>query len=276
MSKICQNCGNPLADEMRFCQNCGAPYQEPVAPPQPQFQQAPQYQMPPQYQPQPQQPAAPKAPKAPKKANFDVTKIINSVKTFANGVVNRCKTDKKFMGICIGIAAGFLAVVVLLCVLLFSGGYTKPIDLYIDMTFEGKSSAIKKMAPADYWEWYEDEYDEDVNDIIEEYEEDVEDMLEYLEDEYGKNFRVTYKVTKKKALSDKKLEGIAEALADKYDLDEKKFTAGYDLELEVSIKGSEDDEEDEVDMSVIKYKGNWYLISWSKSGDEYYASFYID
>lgn len=286
MSKFCQNCGKPLDDAMRFCDGCGAPQQAAPQQPQTQAPQQPTYQQP-QYQ-APQQPtyqqpqyqqapvaSAPKAPKAPK-ANFDVNKIIDEVKTFANGLVNRCKADKKFMYTCIGVAAAAVVVLILLLSLVFGGGgMTKPIDNLIAISFKGKVEKIKDMAPPEYWEYMEDEYDMDIDDMIDDAEDSMDDMLDYYEDEYGDNIRVSYKVTKKKKLSDKKLEGIAEALADAYDLDEDKFTEAYELDVEMTIKGSEDDDEDETEMTVIKYKGKWYAINWSKSGDEYRAYFML-
>lgn len=253
MSKFCQNCGKALDDAMRFCDGCGAPQQA-----------------------APQQAPVATTPKAPK-ASFDFNKIIDEVKSFANGLVNRCKADKKFMYTCIGVAAAAVVVLVVLLALIFGGSsYTAPIDTLIDVSFEGKVDKIKNLAPEEYWDWYEEEYDADIDDMIEEAEDNFDDMMDYYEEQYGDNIRVSYKVDKKKELSDRKLEGIAEALADKYDIDEDKVTAGYELDVELSIKGSEDDDENETEITVIKYKGKWYAVSWYKYGDEYNASFLTD
>lgn len=311
MSKFCNNCGKQLDDAVRFCDGCGAPQdavpqtvapEQPVVVEQPQYQppqvqQSPYYQPPQQYatpqQPQyaaPQQPqyAAPQQPQYPVpqqprrqapaggKPSFDFNKLLNEVKTVCNGLINRCKVDKKFMYTCIGIAGGALLAIILLIVLLSGGGMTQPIDTLIDVTFEGKVSKIKNLAPAEYWDYLEEEYDVEIDEIIEEAEDEFDDMMDELEDQYGKNIRVTYKVVDKKKLSDKKLEGIAEALADEYGLDEDKFTEAYDLEVEMTIKGSEDDDEDESEITVIKYKGKWYAITWYKSGSNYSASFITD
>lgn len=251
MSKFCQNCGKALDDAVRFCDGCGAPQQA----------EAPQ--------------AAPAAPKQDSDLKKTLNKAVTEVKTFANGFVNRCKADKKFLYTCLGVVAGVIVVIVLLSFLL-GGGYKSAIDNYIAASFKGKSSAVKKMAPAEYWDYYEEKYDTDFDEYLEDYEDNIEDTIDYLKDEYGDNFKVTYKIEKEKKLSDKKLEGIAEALADKYDIDEDKVTAGYELDVEMTIKGSEDDDENETELTVIKYKGSWYLISWSKSGDNYYAYFYVD
>ena len=284
MSKFCNNCGKPLDDAMRFCDGCGAPQEaapQPVAPQQPQYQ-PPQAQQSVYYQ--PPQAVAPQQPQYPvpqrqapaKNSSFDFNKLLGEVKTVCKGLINRCKVDKKFMYTCIGIAGGALLAIILLIVLLSGGGYTQPIDTLINVTFKGKVSQIKNLAPAEYWEYLEEEYDIEIDDIIDEAEDSFDDMMDYFEDEYGKNIRVTYKVVDKKKLSDKKIEGIAEALADKYDLDEDKFTDGYELEVEMTIKGSEDDDTDETEITVIKYKGKWYAITWSKSGSNYRADFLTD
>lgn len=100
--------------------------------------------------------------------------------------------------------------------------------------------------------------------------------MEALEKEYGHNIRVTYKVEKKKELSEKRVEGITEALAEEYDLDEGKFGTAYELDLEMTIEGSEDGETDDSEITVIKYDGKWYMITWYKYDGEYRASFMTD
>ena len=260
MSKFCQNCGKELADADRFCDGCGA-VQE--AAPQPVQQEA-----------APQQP----------KASFDFNKvvaqakpIVDKVKAFAIGVIERCKADKKYMYTCAGIAGGVVVALVLLIVLLTAGGgYTKPIDTLIDVTFKGKVEKITELAPQEYWDYLEEEYEVDIDDIIDQAEDSFDDMMDYYEEEYGDNIRVSYKVEDKKELSSRKLKGIAEALADAYDMDEDDFTAAYELDVEMTIKGSESDDDSDAEITVIKYKGKWYAISWYKSGDEYRASFMTD
>ena len=278
-----------MADDMRFCEACGAP--APVAAPQqPVYQQAPQQ---PVYQqaapqqpvyPQPQQPVyqsaqpayrpAPAA--APAKTNsFDINKILDQVKTFANGFVNRCKADKKFLLICCGIAAAVLLVIILAICLLAKPGYTAPIDTYISVMTKGKAKKIESLAPKAYWEWYEEENDEDVKDVIEDFEDEWEDYIEEMEDEYGDRIRITYEIDRVKDLSDKKLEKIAEALDDKYDIPEKSVKAGKVLKGEMTIEGSDDDDDEDMEVTVIKIGSKWYWVNYYEYGDEYYVSFNI-
>ena len=318
MSKFCQKCGRPMADDMRFCEACGAPapvaapqqpayqqpapqqpvYQQPVyqqpAPQQPVYQQpapqqpvyrqpAPQqpvYQQPAPQQPVYQQPApqagyrtAPVAAPAKPQSSFDLNKVFDQVKTFANGVVNRCKTDKKFLITCCGIAAAVVLVIILAIVLLGKPAYQKPIDTYISVMFKGKASKIKSLAPDAYWEYMEDEEDLDVDEFIEDYEDEWDDFIDEMEDEYGDNIRVTYKVEKVKDLSDKKVEKIAEALDEQYDIDEKSVKAAKRLDLEMTIKGSEDDDDNDAEFTVVKIGSKWYMINYYESGDEYRVYF---
>lgn len=243
MSKFCPNCGKALDDAVQFCDGCGA-------------QQA-----------VPQQPA---------KKSFDINKTVNEVKMVGNGIINRCKVDKPFMYKTLGVVAAVVVVLIVIIALLAGGGYKGAINTYIDYALEGKYKKLEKLAPKDYWNYLEDEIDDfDMDDLLDEAEDFSEATVEYFEDEYGDNYKVSYKIEDKKKLSDKKLEGIAEAMADAYDLDEDKFTDGYELELEVTVKGSEDDDDDEMDLTVIKYKGKWYPISWGKYNGKYYASFMV-
>lgn len=193
---------------------------------------------------------------------------------FFTNFLNRLKSDKKFAIITGGIAVALVLVIVLICVFAGGGkGYTKAIDNYIAVMVKGDVDKVEKLVPPEYWEYAEDEMDMDLDDFIDEYEDNIDDMMDSLEDQYGKGIKATYEVLEEKELSEKKLEGIAEALEDTYDLDAKKVTAGYELEVEMTIEGDEDDDSNETELTVIKYDGNWYLVNWGKYDGEYYAYF---
>lgn len=190
--------------------------------------------------------------------------------------VDRLKSDKKFAIIVGGIAVALVLVIVLICV--FAGGgssYSKALDNYFAVMGKGETKKIEALAPPEYWEYLEDEEDQDMDDVIDSFEDYWDEYSDYMEDEYGKNIKISYEILDEKELSEKKLEGIGEALEDTYDIDAKDVTAGYDLELEVTIKGSEDDDSEETEMSVVKINGDWYVISWYKSGSDYYAHFLV-
>lgn len=237
MAKFCGHCGAEMADEVKVCGACGIPFGEETAPAQERPIEA--------------TPAAPVEEK--KRGDFSL--------------------DKKFLPVIGAAAVAFIAVIVLLISLIFSGGYKTAVDNYLDVVARGKVSKLDDLAPKAYWEWYEDEYDKDFDDIKEEYEDNVDDMLDELEDEYGKRIRVSYKVEDKDALSKKKLEKLAEALNDRYDIKESSVKKAYELELEMTIKGSEDDEDTEITLTVVKIGSEWYPISFYEYNDNYVVNF---
>jgi len=281
MSKFCQRCGKAFADNMSFCDNCGTPLQaapQQAAPQQPQYQapQQPQYQAPqqPQYQ-APQQPQY-QAPQQPSAVDDVVAKVkVAGAKAKVAGekAIGRVKTDKKLQTTIIGAVAGVVVLIIAIVLLVNLTGYKPVMNTVIDVWGEGKVDKVEKLAPKEFWEYREDEYDSDVDDYIDDNEDSIEELIEAMEDEYGDNFRITFKVEDEKKLKDKHVEGVGEALEDAYDLNEKKVTAVKEVEFEVSIKGSDDDDDFDLDMYFVKYNGKWYPINYEKNGKEYRAYF---
>ena len=86
-------------------------------------------------------------------------------------------------------------------------------------------------------------------------------IMDSLEDEYGKNVKVSYKVTDKDELSDKKLKNIQEGLKDNYDIPKKSVTKGYKVDVDMTIKGKDDEDTNETTLYIVKIKGDWYVCS---------------
>lgn len=232
MAKFCGHCGAEMADEAKICGACGVPFEEDVAPVQNSVETAP---------------------------------VASAVKKIGN-----FSLDKKFLPVIGAAAVALIAVIALLISLVFGGGYKSAIDNYLDVTVRGKAAKIDDLAPKAYWDWYEDENDESLKDIKEEYKDNWDDMKDTLEDEYGKRVRVSYKIKDKDKLSKKKVELIAEALNDQYDIREKSVKKAYELEVEMKIKGSEDGDEEESNLTVIKIGTKWYVASCYQLGDDEY------
>ena len=167
-------------------------------------------------------------------------------------------------------AVAVLLVVIILIVALSGGGYKSAVKNMIDVQFKGKANKIEKLAPEEYWQYLEDEADFDMDDHIEDYEESWEDRQDYYEDEFGKNFKVKYKITDKDELSDKKLDELADSLNENYEIKRKDVKKAYKLDVELTIKGSEDEDDGELeDLLVVKIGGDWYICS--ESGTFPYA-----
>ena len=96
-------------------------------------------------------------------------------------------------------------------------------------------------------ELYEDFYDS-LDDMDLDDEETYEDLADYLEDYYDME------------LSDsqiKKLQKICEALLGEFE--EVEVTEGYVLDIKLTIEGSEDDDDEKMDITVICVNGSWCI-----------------
>lgn len=237
MSKFCAKCGTELPDEAVVCSNCGAPVGG-----------------------QATQPEAQPTAGAPVQPN-PAAAVFGNVGDTVTDTINKVKSDKKLLGIVAGAVAALLVVIIVLCVALSGGGYKSAIDNYIDVAIRGKVNKIEKLAPKAYWQYLEDEMDVDIDDIKDEYKDNYDDIMDSLEDEYGKNVKVSYKVTDKDELSDKKLKNIQEGLKDNYDIPKKSVTKGYKVDVDMTIKGKDDEDTDESTLYIVKIKGDWYICS---------------
>lgn len=156
------------------------------------------------------------------------------------------------------ITLGVVGVLVLAIVLIsaFSGGgYTKPLDNFFDGAFGADVDKLLKAMPEEVVEEIEDSDYMDIDDL----EDMLDELLEEMEDEYGKRVKVSYKVEDKKELSEKKLDALKDELKDSYGISKKDVKKAMELELEVTIKGSEDKDSNDMEVVVVKIGGKWYM-----------------
>ena len=231
MSKICKNCGAELGDGFVVCTNCGADVSDITA-------------------------------EAEKKD------LVGDLKNKAREVAEKLNGNTKLLGAVIGGAVVIIVLAVVLFTTIFGGGYKKAIDNYIKFAGEGNTKVITKMLPKEALKYLEDEEDFDLDEYIENFEEMYEDRVENLEEEYGKNIRFSYKITDKDELSEKKLNTLRDNLKDKYDIAKKDVKKAMKVEIEITTKGSDDKDTDDVELTIVNIKGSWYVCSSS-------GSFYI-
>ena len=224
MSKFCQNCGKEMNDADLVCSACGTADAASATP-----------------------------------ASNPVAGAVNKV----NDYVSKAKANPRLLAIIGGGVVLLLIVGILLSTLLGGSPRMAVIDRMIDVQFNGKLEAIKDMAPKAYWDWYEDENDMSIDEYIDEMEENeyVDQMKEAMEEMYGDNLRISAKLLEEKQLSEKKLNAIRDGLKDNYDIAKKSVTEAWEIEVEMSIRGSEDEETDEVEYIVAKIDGGWYRVS---------------
>lgn len=216
---FCSKCGAKLEDGTKFCGTCGAEQEAPLV--------------------QEEAPAAQaEAPKA------EAAEAAKGAKT----------VDKNKMVGLIAFAAVAVVVIVLVAVLfsnIFGGGYKKPLKT-VKKAINSQTTdvddffgAVPKFVGAAYDDALALVKDID-KDMVKELEDGIEEgldtMYEGLEDTYGKNVKLTYKITDKEKLDKDECEELAENYTNIVDLFEESF--GIDVtdddELEEMVEKLED------------------------------------
>ncbi|PWM23171.1 MAG: hypothetical protein DBX53_02435 [Clostridiales bacterium] len=137
----------------------------------------------------------------------------------------------------------------------------KALDNYISVVCNGKVNKLEKLAPAEYWEYLEDENDVSMKDAEEQMEELNKTLIRGLEDEYGDNIKVSYKILEKDDASSSDLDEMKDYIKSNYDIPKKSVTDAVELEVELTVRGDDDEETTESTFYAVKVGGDWYICS---------------
>ncbi len=172
-----------------------------------------------------------------------------------------------------GIAVAAVAVIAIVIAIIVgaSGNYKKALNNYFDYYLKTNVNKVESLAPKAYWEYCKESGLIDVKDkdeVKECNEEYLEKQKEQLEEEYGENIKYSYKITKEKDLSTKKLNAIKDTLKESYNIPKKDVKAAKEIDIEIKISGKDDFEEDEWEsIIVVKIGSKWYYFNGSSFGD---------
>ena len=248
MSKFCTNCGEALSDDAAFCVKCGTGVGE-------QSVQSAQ---------EPSDSASAssscdtcESAQCEQKAPAETNGFAGKANAFVAKLKNK---DKKATGITAGIVVVLILIVVLV-ICLGGGGPEKALDNYISVVYNGKVNKLEKLAPAEYWEYLEDENDVSMKDAEEQMEELNKTLIRGLEDEYGDNIKVSYKILEKDDASSSDLDEMKDYIKSNYDIPKKSVTDAVELEVELTIRGDDDEETTESTFYAVKVGGDWYICS---------------
>lgn len=170
--------------------------------------------------------------------------------------------DKSVKIILIAVAA-FVVVLIIAVIALFGGSsYKDPVkDLEKAFNKSNGKVLVQSVYTKKMIKKYEKNYD-DIEELYEIYDELLEELDEDMEDEYGKNVKYTIKIEDKYKLYSDEIEDI-EDYYDRY-LDTKvKITEGYELECTMKIKGKDDKDEEDFEITVVKIKGEGWKLSYN-------------
>ncbi len=182
-----------------------------------------------------------------------VTPICNSAIAKAKELFAYLMADKKRMGI----AAGALVVViVVICVLANSGSTPKKEALKL-------LDAISDEETDEYLDKLSDDAREVMADIACNGDEDMlydqmeyasESFIDMLEDSCGRDVKVSFKVESVDELRESKEESFIDDMDDYYNVDVEDVR---EVSIVYTAKGKDDDDEDDMEMYVIKVDGEW-------------------
>lgn len=243
MSKFCTKCGATLDDNATFCTACGSKAEATAA-----------------STPAGNNGSAATAGETP----------LDQLKQKSVQMMNNFNSNPK-KNTYIGIAVVAVAAIILIVLIasLLGGGYKGALKGYFGAICDkdGKDY-LNATTPSVLQKYFDKEEDIDKDDQIKHAKSVAKSAYSKLEDDFGKDLKISFKIVDKEKADKDDLDDMEELLNAEFD-DEIKFKLGaaYNLELELTIKG-DDDKEDEIDAEaiVMKVNGDW-VVTYFKCDD---------
>lgn len=243
MSKFCTSCGASLDDNATFCTACGTKLAAPAPAP---AQAAPA-------QATPAQAATANAEGTPLDALKD--KTVDAFNSFKNNP-NR--------NTIIGIAAIAVAVIILIILLvsLLSGGYKGALKDYFGSIEDkdGKAYAQATMS-GDMIDEMLDESGLKKDKFYDGYKAVAKSTYNNLKEDFGSGIKIDFDVTDKEKIDKDDLEDLETLLA--FVMEDIKISKGYEVELEVTVEGKDDEDTFDAEATVLKVDGDWIVMDLS-------------
>ena len=124
-------------------------------------------------------------------------------------------------------------------------------------------SQVDYLAPKAYWDYLSEEEELTIKNI-KEYIED-EEYIDYVNDTYetlvGKNASVTYEIADKNPAEDSTAETIKNHLESEYNIEKSSIQEVIEIEIELTIKGDDDEDTSETTVNAVEISGNWFLLT---------------
>ena len=241
MAKFCKQCGNQIPDGAMFCRSCGTKVEEVNA--QPECNNANdtcdcgcEQEQPKTY----------------------TQKGPNAIANFVNGFIGKVKSKDTTSIIILAAIPAVLIVGLVLALIFGGGGAENAIENYLAAAIEGDVSVTEDLAPESFWEWADDKYNKEIEDVEENLEDEIKPIKKVLEKKCGEDLSADYEITKEKELSEKKLKVIRDNLKNNYDIPKKDVTEAIEFEIDVTIEGDEDEETIEMKIIAVEIDGDWY------------------
>ena len=104
----------------------------------------------------------------------------------------------------------------------------------------------------------EEQFDDDYDDMVDDLEDSLKDTMDWWEDQYGRDIKLTYEIDDADELDEDEIEAIMDYYDDVMDLD-LDIKKGYEVEVEMTIEGKDDDDSEDMVLTIIKVGSKWYV-----------------
>lgn len=240
MSNNCKYCGNHIDSEAEVCTECSEKNNQAAAQAEQTAEKKPYIQV--------------NTDEIKKGMTNAAEKVADKEKEVADAtksVIENKKIGTQNIIIALSAAAAIVIMIIVLVACL-TPAYAKPIEYFVTGMEKDSYKTLKKAFPEFVIDEFEDSY-YSIEDVL-------ENLHEEAEDEYGKKFKISYKITRKSKLDDDDLEDIEDAIDDYYDEDVR-VSAGYELKVKLKISGGGDSDNEKIEVNVYKIDGKWHLMS---------------
>lgn len=158
-----------------------------------------------------------------------------------------------------------LLVIVFVITAVFFTGYESALNDFFDSIENSDSSLMMKAIPECEMEYLEKSLKEyEGYDSVKEYLDDYfNEVMKAITKHYGENISVSYEVINETELSDKKLREVQDDLKASYNAKDIDIAKGYDLKLDITIKGDEGSDTQNDNLKVVKIDGDWHIVEYS-------------
>lgn len=175
----------------------------------------------------------------------------------AGSAVSEANAQQPSNKAAIVLAAALVIILVIIIALVSSiagGGYKEPVNQFEKALNKSDGERLAECMFTD--DVLEELDDDDYDDLSK----TLEWMIELAEEEYGKNVKFSIKIEDKEKIDKKDLEDYEESYNEQYDSD-MKFSKGYELEGTIKVKGKDGKDEEDIELTVFKIKGEGWKLS---------------
>lgn len=171
-----------------------------------------------------------------------------------------------------------LAVVVIFCLAACSdppeGNHNQALDNLVAVRYRGESASITKLAPKEYWTWYESE-GRKVSELITYSSGAYNSWLNVIGGQYGENLTVTYTITSEETLDKDTQKRFIQEMERKYGIDADTISGGKTLFVTFTLTGSLKTDTIDSEFILFTIDGTQYLVRAADDNGNFTVDFQI-